>query len=89
LFFSPIKTQIYDIEEVYEGWRRLMGTHFPLTGFSTQQVAPHEINIIARVSDSALTRLRQRAGINSTLIFSAREPPTYFQWNTGFNLAKR
>jgi hypothetical protein len=25
-----------------------MGTHFLLTGFSTQQVAPHEINIIAR-----------------------------------------
>jgi len=47
LFFSPIKTQIYDIEEIYEGWRRLMGTHFLLTGFSTQQVAPHEINIIA------------------------------------------
>jgi hypothetical protein len=27
-----------------------MGTHFLLTGFSTQQVAPHEINIIARYS---------------------------------------
>jgi hypothetical protein len=48
LFFSPIKTQVYDIGAIYEGWRRLMGTHFLLTGFSTQQAAPHEINIIAR-----------------------------------------
>jgi len=63
LFFSPIKTQIYDIEEIYEGWRRLMGTHFLLTGFSTQQVAPHEINIIARylfqMEIVPLTRLRR------------------------------
>jgi hypothetical protein len=68
LFFSPVKTQIYDIEEIYDGWRRLTGTHFLLTGFSTQQAAPHEINIIARYLfqiDSAPTQLRSGLKINS------------------------
>jgi hypothetical protein len=40
-----------------------MGTHFLLAGFSTQQVAPHEINIIARylfqMDIGPLTRLRR------------------------------